>query len=719
MRKAIVFLLSMMLVIGGIPAVSSAEALTVDVQKLVYNGKEFIPLRETFEGLGYKVDWVDALKTVEIEKGNETVHIRADERYMLRNGVLVDGVSEPVIINGRMFISLQSAGELFNMYWFISSSQLRVYDGLKSLDAGIPKLKSKLEYEKLMSFYPNRNDYYMGFEGDMIMDIPSPPMNEKMIEEEVAMEPMPIVPDISETNVQVEGVDEADIVKIDGKYIYALKKNELQIIRTVRGNLEVVRTLKEEGFYPEQLFINEDKLILIGRETSTSIKTYEDGDRIITIPEYRSNVLMVKCYDKSKLEFEAPKLIKAFGVEGHYISSRMVEDYVYVVANRNMGYGIPVMPMVMETNDNRDTSGTRIAYDEISYFPGHVSGSMFYTMGIDLNDLSSTGLDVDAYLGGGQDIYADRDSLYVALRSNSGMWWRDWSRTTDIYSFDLDKGKVDPKSRGSVPGYIINQFAMDEYDGHFRIATTSWGSEDVTRGNTTLNNLYILDGDLKQVGSVENLAPGERIYSTRMMGDKVYIVTYRQVDPFYVIDASNPENPSVLGYLKIPGYSSYLHPYDDKTIIGIGMETRMEGSRVVNDGVKVSVFDVSDFSNPVEKDKVILGRGGSSSDVGYDHRAFLFNREKNIMAFPARVFYGSGSRMSKDAYVFSFKNDGTLNLRGAISHASLSEGEKVYYDYNDGISRIMYIGDDLYTMSNNWIRLNDLDSLEAIDSLKR
>ena len=488
---------------------------------------------------------------------------------------------------------------------------------------------------------------------------------------------------------------------------------------TGRGNLSILHTVQENGFWPQQLFITEDKLVLIGNETSVEVRTYEEGNRIMIVPVYRQDALMVKCYDISNLENEKPKLIKSFGVEGSYLSARLVEDYVYVVANQYANYGDPIVPMILEKDVSNRTSSTEIGYEELSYFPGHVSNNIIYTIGIDLNNLTLDGLDVDAYIGGGNMVYADKDSLYLVLHSNSGMWWRGWEQSTDVFAFDLHQGQIEFKSQGNVPGYIINQFAMDEYNGYFRIATTRWGSEDVAFGNTTLNNLYVLDEYLKPVGALENLAPGETIFSTRMIEDKIYLVTYRQIDPFYVIDTSNPELPEVLGYLKIPGYSSYLHPYDEKTIIGIGMETKLVGGRVVNDGVKISLFDVSDFQNPVEKDKVILGIGNSSTDISYDHKAFLFNKDKNILAIPVRIVSGDYSKQSKDAYIFSFTEEGMLNFKGVIAHSTLLESEKIYYDQNDSVSRIMYIGNDLYTLSNNWIKLNDFETLEFIDVMSR
>lgn len=707
MKKTIVLLLVLILVTVSIPIF--AEDNFVDVNMITYSFRYYIPLRETFEGLGYKVTWQAETRMVEIEKENETLYVKADDRYLLRDGVLVDGGINPLIVNGRMYLSVETVEEIFESFQLMTTSSIRIYDGLIGLDGELPKLGSEAEYEKLMSFYPNQD--VIRYFDEVILESNTMPME--------AVEGSTAEKDVSETNVQVEGVDEADIVKIDANYIYALRDQKLQIMTTGRGNLNILHTVQETGFRPQQLFITSDKLILIGNETNTEIKTIEEGDRILTVPVYRQDALMVKVYDNSNLENEAPKLMKSFGVEGNYLSSRLVEDYVYVVANQYTNYGGPIMPMILENDLQNTIKSTEISFDELSYFPGHVSNNIMYTMGIDLNNLTVEGLDVDAYIGGGNTLYADKDSLYLALQSNSGMWWREWRQDTEIFSFDLNEGKIDFKAQGNVPGYIINQFAMDEYNDHFRIATTRWGSEDAALGNTTLNNLYILDSELDQVGSIENLAPGETIFSTRMLGDQVYIVTYRQVDPFYVIDTSNPEEPEVLGYLKIPGYSNYLHPYDENTIIGVGMETKLVEDRVVNDGVKISLFDVSDFTNPVEKDKIILGEGNSSTDIAYDHKAFLFNKDKNILAIPVNVVSGDYHRYAKDAYIFNFTEEEMLNFKGVISHVSLNESEKAYYDYDDSISRIMYIGNDLYTLSNNWLKLNDFETLDSIDLLRR
>ena len=243
---------------------------------------------------------------------------------------------------------------------------------------------------------------------------------------------------------------------------------------------------------------------------------------------------------------------------------------------------------------------------------------------------------------------------------------------------------------------------MDEYEDNFRIVTTTGDSWQ----DTSLNHLYILDKNLEIIGKVEGLAQGERIYSSRFLGDKLYLVTFRQVDPFFVIDLSNPEKPEILGYLKIPGYSSYLHPYDEAHIIGIGQDDR---------NLKISLFDVSDFTNPEETAKYSVNEDYSYSDALYDHKAFLFDKEKELLVIP--VSYNSYQKIEgrewqywQGAFVFKMNADEII-LRGKITH---HESEEMWDDY---VRRTLYIDDALYTISSSFVKANNLGTLAPISQV--
>jgi uncharacterized secreted protein with C-terminal beta-propeller domain len=290
---------------------------------------------------------------------------------------------------------------------------------------------------------------------------------------------------------------------------------------------------------------------------------------------------------------------------------------------------------------------------------------------------------------------------------------------TAIYKIELDGMDIDYVERGSVPGMLLDQFSMDEYEGYLRVATTtgdSWGGSL----SESLNHLYVLDDKLEIVGSVEDLAEGERIYSSRFMDDRAYMVTFRQVDPLFVIDLSEPENPKVLGELKITGYSEYLHPYDEDHVIGIGKEASEEGRF---EGVKVSLFDVSDVGNPVEVAKIEIGDRGTDSDALYDHKAVLFDKGKNLLVLPIDLYeinksndmnWGWGEFVWQGAMVLDISPKG-ISERGRISHRADEATDEGYWkQYQSSISRSLYMDDVLYTISQTKVKANYLDSLDEI-----
>lgn len=236
---------------------------------------------------------------------------------------------------------------------------------------------------------------------------------------------------------------------------------------------------------------------------------------------------------------------------------------------------------------------------------------------------------------------------------------------TIIHKVEFDGLDIEYQTSGEVSGYLLNQFSLDEHEGNLRVAVTTAGSS-----SNSMNHLYVLDESMQVIGKVENLAEGENIYSARFIGDRLYLVTFRQTDPFYVIDLSDAQSPAVLGYLKITGYSGYLHPYDENHIIGVGMEATEEGRTT---GLKVALFDVSDVVNPVQKAQYTLELDEkwsySYSDALYDHKAFLFDKEKNLLVIPVQYSYYSGSIYENwnGAYVFYIDTE-SIELDATISH---------------------------------------------------
>jgi len=291
-----------------------------------------------------------------------------------------------------------------------------------------------------------------------------------------------------------------------------------------------------------------------------------------------------------------------------------------------------------------------------------------------------------------------------------------------------------------VPGTTLNQFSMDEASGFFRIATTL--GEVSREGSSATNNVYILTPDMKVAGKLEGLAPGEKIYSVRFLGNRGYLVTFKKVDPLFVIDLADPAAPRVLGELKIPGFSDYLHPYDETHVIGVGKNTVEAGPEEAGNfawyqGMKLAIFDVSDVANPKEMHKVEIGDRGTDSYALEDHKAFLFDREKNLLVLPVllaeltaqqkaspdRKAYDYGSYTYQGAYVYDVSLEGGFTLKGRITHVE-NPGELNkdsgygYYGADDSVKRSLYIGSNLYTVSGTTIKANRLSDLGEVATVK-
>jgi inhibitor of cysteine peptidase len=527
--------------------------------------------------------------------------------------------------------------------------------------------------------------------------------------------------DYSTTNIQVTGVDEADIVKTDGEYIYLVSGNRTIIVKAYPpAQAQVLSEIELEGTVIG-IFINEDRLVVFEEETPYYDYYDVPVKREYEIMPYISPTVHIKVYDVS--DRENPRLQRELSADGQYVSSRMIGDYAYVVINE------PVYEQDNELNLPRIYFGgneTEIPATDIYYCDVSDYYYMYTTiMAINTQDDNQEPTYETILLGASSDLYVSLNNIYLTFP----VWGRDVGDfgKSSIHRIHIEGDEIEYVASGEVPGMVLNQFSMDEYGGFFRVATT-------TREGTPRNHIYVLDMALNITGSLTDLAPGETIYSARFMGERGYLVTFKQVDPLFVIDLSDPSYPKELGYLKVTGYSDYLHPYDENHIIGIGKETTDAGEFAWYQGVKISLFDVTDVSNPREISKLEIGDRGTDSPVLWDHKAFLFDKLRNLLVMPileakvdvtkyseAELAWAYGEPVYQGAYVFDISIDNGLQLKDRITHiedpADLEQGYYYYYSPYS-IQRSLYIDDILYTISGAKIKMNDLENLDYINEVQ-
>ncbi|MBU4124059.1 MAG: beta-propeller domain-containing protein [Nanoarchaeota archaeon] len=593
----------------------------------------------------------------------------------------------------------------------------------------------------------------------------------------------------STTNIQVEGVDEADIVKNDGKYIYTVSNGIVYIVDAYPAeNAKLLSNITSGGTI-QNIFINKDRLVLFGQDPHV----YLEQPVGIRMPYYNIQTSFIQVYDVS--DRSNPTLVRNLSIDGNYYDSRMIGDYVYVILNQNFYYqeGGPIpLPRIMSSSGIETTLAT-----DVYYFDGTQSNT--FTTIAAVNIQTDEEINKKVYLMDySQNIYVSQDNIYITYQKtvNENMYnekridiiitsmpiqiaqrmrsvmnsinetyekmneigqiyyeysntlsngeraklEKDMQDTLSAYEIEIQKeryktiiqkiavsnGNIEYKTSGEVPGMPLNQFSMDENEGYFRIATTiprSWNSV----GSESMNNLYILGNTLTITGKLEDLAPGERIYSARFVGNRCYLVTFKQVDPLFVID-TDPFNPRVLGELKIPGYSDYLHPYDENHIIGIGKEATDQGTFAWYQGVKLALFDVTDVANPVEVSTYAIGDRGTSSDALYDHKAFLFDKEKNLLVIPINLAevnqsqypdgvptWAHGETVWQGAYVFDLSVANGFVLKGKVNHSDIVNDYWYYGSY--AVKRSLYMDDILYTISDKMIKMNSLSDISEINKV--
>lgn len=540
--------------------------------------------------------------------------------------------------------------------------------------------------------------------------------------------------DYSTTNIQVENVDEADIIKTDGEYIYSISDFSV-VITDVRdeSNPVIVSTIETDG--PEEMMLYNDNLIIISSSTrDTEVEIYNIADKA------------------------NPYKTKSFSLKQDYYTSRIANGNLYIIST---GY------LTKDSNGDvidyytEDSGKKYMDYDKMYYFKNNISRYRTVISQLNLEE-DKASFDVSTYFVDLDNIYVSENNIYLAeevddeikytdiLRGIFGLKGiygiidvaddYDYNEMTRIYKLELkDNGKVKFACSGTVDGTTINQFSFDEYESNLRVAIDTG---DYTR-------VVVLDENLELIGQTEELAEDEDIYSSRFIGNRAYLVTYQTIDPLFVIDLSNPENPTVLGELKIPGYSTYLHPYDENHIIGIGMQTeeriyrnsagKITSTTSVITGMKMALFDVSNVNNPKQISEIEIGDSRTKSAVLTNHKALLFSKEKELIAIPINSYkvdvdypeYDDNiedaiSNYTKDYYgyvsegylVYNLNVEDGFSLKGLITHEGEEKDASYYKNSSNKLLRGVYIKDYLYTVSQHMLQVHKLENLEKISDIE-
>jgi inhibitor of cysteine peptidase len=571
------------------------------------------------------------------------------------------------------------------------------------------------------------------------------------------------LPSYSTTNVQVAGVDEPDIVKTDGTYLYVVANQTVYIIKAYPvAEATILSQITITNVTITNIFIRGDRLVVFGDSGGFYPYPLLEGDvkvDMIRLGSTGVSQTVINVYDLSSRT--NPTLAKEIRIDGGYFDARLIDEYVYVVSTEytydiyyaldEKNYTLNV-PQICVDNVSQNISAGNMYYVDVP----ELSDTMTHviSLNLDTNDI----VEKSFMLGSSQEMYVSKDNIFLAsahypyypLLYKTNSTSTNDQETTILHKISIHTGNVTYIAQGEVPGHILNQFSMDEHNGFFRIATTSgnnWGES-----SQTSNNIYILDETLNQVSKIENIAPGESIYAARFLGNRAYLVTFVQVDPLFAVDLSDPYNPRILGELKIPGYSEYLHPYDETHIIGIGKEVdpTIDADKVHTPGaiyytailgLKLALFDVSDIENPVEEAKIVIGDRGTDSPALYDHKAFLFDREKELLVIPVSLYEipqevkdkyvasnGTeelfGQFTFQGAYVYRLSLDNGFEYKGRITHQNPEEIQQQTNDYywywgssNTDITRTLFIGDVIYTVSDSMVKMNNLGDLSEIASI--
>jgi hypothetical protein len=578
--------------------------------------------------------------------------------------------------------------------------------------------------------------------------------------------------DYSGTNNQEAGVDEADFVKTDGYYIYVLNGDRLEILSVPEfGELGHLSTTTLEGF-PSQMLIGDDRAVIFSMVEAYNLQDGHPLRETLSASDclgcwYRfPSITKITVLDISDRQY--PTTMRELYLEGHYQTARKVQSSVRMVSyvwmdipdliywpelpdsfwdttlfgggpdedvyrdavikaikhNNQVINATPLadlVPQIFERQGDQiiahpftdaTCSGFSLADDAVS---------RGFTSIISLDLLNEHfAFDADHVLSNQPTVYASQDTLILSEPAND--WWWYWENenfreATNLHRFDTSVvGQSTYTGSGRIDGTVRNQFSLSEYDGYVRVASTTgqwmrWWLEDPEPPES---HIFVLGGQssLEVLGHVDGIAPGEQIWSARFVGDKAFVVTFRNIDPLWTIDLSDPVLPKVIGELEIPGVSTYIHPIEGDNLLTIGFDGSWN--------TQVSLFDVSDFASPALDATLPVGRPSGNgwtwswSEATYEHKAFQFWPQLSLLAVPVATYRWGPYHYEYYSRLELIQVDGTsgnLSTYGAVDHTAYYDDESQDYWYNPEVRRSIFMGDFIYAISDRAVTAHDIATL--------
>jgi len=537
--------------------------------------------------------------------------------------------------------------------------------------------------------------------------------------------------DFTDTNLQEFGVDEADVVKTDGEYFYMLVGSELRIIKAYPAEeMAEIASLELDSadYSTSDLYLNGDRLVAITQpsyyfydEIRLASQDLVEADEDEYYPYYENDKTVVTLVDIS--DHSNPQVEANWRFDGYYNNSRMIDGLLHIIITQYpyIPYDLDPQELTEEIidqfipqytvtfADQTEKSGALVTFEDF-YHPVDPDGYTISTIvSLDTNEVA-TEISSTAIMADTGTIYSSRNALY--LTDPDYDYYCSYRETLDIHKFEFSATGTVYTASGSVEGRLLNQFSLGEQNDYLRVATTTGETWDWS-ANSSKNHIYILeeDGDqLSTIGAIEDVAPGEQIYAARFLGDKGFLVTFRQTDPLFTLDLSDPANPSIAGKLKVPGFSEYIHVLDDNYLLTLGRDATEEGQVL---GLQLSIFDVSDFTEPELATSLQIGTSGTYSEAEYNHKAFTYYAAENLLAIPVDLYEnqdqeeGYGSYTFSGVQVYQILPEEGITLLGQVSTSDTGDyGYPSYWGWTRGI----FIEDSIFAVTETGVQVASISS---------